>query len=202
VRLAGSTSSLCDYWISNESPRVIASIVARAPVQGGIGRFILAVNGVPVAWTSRTERLLSGWVSRRKQTPLVVHNFPDLTDLHSPPDRPIAIKISAPLPKPAVNVGLPCRRRSMKGSFTGGFPARRAAGRPYPAPNVCSGLLDPRLWSGSYTGPPAIRAEALDRGRSSAAISDLAQARRGGSWQCLVAGPCGCSVGSGDFQCH
>jgi hypothetical protein len=77
----------------------------------------------------------------------------------------------------------------MKGSFTGGFPARRAAGRPYPAPNVCSGLLDPRLWSGSYTGPPATRAEALDRGRSSAAISDLAQARRGGSWQCLVAGP-------------
>jgi hypothetical protein len=49
---AASVSSLCDYWVSNEAPRVMPSIAARASVQGRIGRFILAVNGVPVAWTA------------------------------------------------------------------------------------------------------------------------------------------------------
>jgi hypothetical protein len=49
---AASVSSLCDYWISNEGPRVLPKISARTPAQGGLGRFILAVNGVPVAWTA------------------------------------------------------------------------------------------------------------------------------------------------------
>ena len=49
---AASVSTLCNYWISNEAPRVISGIAARAPAQGRAGWFILAVNGEPVAWTA------------------------------------------------------------------------------------------------------------------------------------------------------
>jgi hypothetical protein len=40
--------SMCPYWISNESPLVFpdASGLAAKP-----GRFLLSVNGSPVAWT-------------------------------------------------------------------------------------------------------------------------------------------------------
>jgi hypothetical protein len=48
---ATSVSSLCDYWMSNEGPRVLSSVAARAPAQSPRDRFILAVNGAPVAWT-------------------------------------------------------------------------------------------------------------------------------------------------------
>src|SRR5262249_48586339 len=47
-----SVSSLCDYWISNEAPRVMPGIAATAPGHGSVGQFILAVNGVPIAWTA------------------------------------------------------------------------------------------------------------------------------------------------------
>ena len=48
---AASASRLCDYWISNETPRVLPDSAARAPAEAPAGRFILAVNGEPVAWT-------------------------------------------------------------------------------------------------------------------------------------------------------
>jgi hypothetical protein len=37
--------SLCPYWISNEAPRVFSHAV------GPPGRFLMSVNGTPVAWT-------------------------------------------------------------------------------------------------------------------------------------------------------
>jgi hypothetical protein len=41
----------CAVWISNEAPRVLPEIAARAPRSGPPGSFLLAVNGSPVAWT-------------------------------------------------------------------------------------------------------------------------------------------------------
>jgi hypothetical protein len=41
---------LCDCWIANESPRMFPAIAGRAP-PGEAGRFLLSVNGEPVAWT-------------------------------------------------------------------------------------------------------------------------------------------------------
>lgn len=47
---AADAGGLCRYWIANESPSVFPAIAARA---GGapIGRFLLSVNGAPLAWT-------------------------------------------------------------------------------------------------------------------------------------------------------
>ncbi|GAA2376735.1 DUF2332 domain-containing protein [Catellatospora methionotrophica] len=38
-------------WLSNEAPRVVPQIAARLPVQAPPGRFVLAVDGRPVAFT-------------------------------------------------------------------------------------------------------------------------------------------------------
>jgi hypothetical protein len=42
---------LCQYWISNEAPGVFPEAARRAGARGTPGRFLLAVNGAPVAWT-------------------------------------------------------------------------------------------------------------------------------------------------------
>lgn len=42
---------LCRYWISNESPRVFPDIASRAGGGGRPHRFLLSMNGSPVAWT-------------------------------------------------------------------------------------------------------------------------------------------------------
>jgi hypothetical protein len=39
------------YWISNESPHVFGGTPGREAVGAGSGRFLLSVNGAPVAWT-------------------------------------------------------------------------------------------------------------------------------------------------------
>ena len=38
-------------WISNEAPRVLPTIAARAPLPPAPGRFLLAINERPVGWT-------------------------------------------------------------------------------------------------------------------------------------------------------
>jgi hypothetical protein len=48
---AEHVTSLCDYWISNESPRVFPGVAERVATSGPAGRFLLSVNGDPVAWT-------------------------------------------------------------------------------------------------------------------------------------------------------
>ena len=65
---ATSVSTLCDYWISNEAPRVMPDIAARTPVEGRFGRFILAVNGLPVAWTGPHGTALE-WISEPPSSP-------------------------------------------------------------------------------------------------------------------------------------
>ena len=59
---ARSVKSLCDFWISNESPRVLPEIAARAGKQGPKGRFLMSVNGVPVGWTDPHGASLD-WIS-------------------------------------------------------------------------------------------------------------------------------------------
>lgn len=43
--------TLCDYWISNENPRLLPAIASRAGTVAAPGRYLLSVNGSPVAWT-------------------------------------------------------------------------------------------------------------------------------------------------------
>ena len=45
-----SVEALCDVWIANEAPRVFPEIAARADATSGLGRFLVAQNGQPVAW--------------------------------------------------------------------------------------------------------------------------------------------------------
>jgi hypothetical protein len=49
-------------WISNEVPSVFPDIAARAPVTPR-GRFLLAVDGVPKAWTGPHGQSLD-WFAR------------------------------------------------------------------------------------------------------------------------------------------
>lgn len=47
---AADVGGLCRYWIANEAPSVFPTIAARAG-KAPIGRFLLSVNGRPIAWT-------------------------------------------------------------------------------------------------------------------------------------------------------
>lgn len=47
---AADVGGLCRYWIANEAPSVFPAITARAG-EAPIGRFLLSVNGAPLAWT-------------------------------------------------------------------------------------------------------------------------------------------------------
>lgn len=42
--------TLCDYWISNENPRLLPEVAHRAATIAAPGQFLLSVNGLPVAW--------------------------------------------------------------------------------------------------------------------------------------------------------
>jgi hypothetical protein len=48
---AFEAKSLCQCWISNEAPDVFPSIAERVGASGMPGRFLLSVNGSPVAWS-------------------------------------------------------------------------------------------------------------------------------------------------------
>jgi hypothetical protein len=43
---------LCQYWISNEALGAFPEIASRAETKRTSGRFLLSVNGAPVAWTN------------------------------------------------------------------------------------------------------------------------------------------------------
>jgi len=45
-----SVGGLCDVWIANEGPRVLPEITARA-APGPEHRYLLSLNGTPLAWT-------------------------------------------------------------------------------------------------------------------------------------------------------
>ena len=40
----------CRYWISNEYPGVFPAVAARTKTRGAPGRFLMAMNGAPMAW--------------------------------------------------------------------------------------------------------------------------------------------------------
>jgi hypothetical protein len=65
---ARSVNSLCDFWISNESPRVLPEIAARVGNHGPKGRFLMSVNGVPVGWTDAHGASLD-WISHLPDMP-------------------------------------------------------------------------------------------------------------------------------------
>jgi hypothetical protein len=48
---AALAKSLCQYWLSNEAPRAVPELASAAQVNDSRGRFLLCVNGVPMAWT-------------------------------------------------------------------------------------------------------------------------------------------------------
>jgi len=58
--------SLCDYWVSNESPRLLPTIASRAGEIGTRSRYLLSVNGSPVAWTDPHGAALE-WIGRRSR---------------------------------------------------------------------------------------------------------------------------------------
>ena len=70
---AASVSSFCDYWVSNEAPRVPPDVAARSLAPPPHDRFILAVNGAPVAWTDPHGAALE-WVGEESLPALQVQN--------------------------------------------------------------------------------------------------------------------------------
>lgn len=50
-RFALRAQALAPYWINNEVPRAFPSIAAKAGAAPDVGRFLLSLNGTPVAWT-------------------------------------------------------------------------------------------------------------------------------------------------------
>jgi hypothetical protein len=50
-RVATRLRDLCPYWICNEAPATMPELARRAGAPGGKGRFLMSVNGVPIAWT-------------------------------------------------------------------------------------------------------------------------------------------------------
>lgn len=51
LAFAEQVINLCPFWISNEFPRVFPAIAAFTEATWPPGRFLLSVNGSPVAWT-------------------------------------------------------------------------------------------------------------------------------------------------------
>jgi hypothetical protein len=48
---ADKVTSVCPYWLCNEAPSLFPEIASRATVPSATGRFLLSLNGSPVAWT-------------------------------------------------------------------------------------------------------------------------------------------------------
>ncbi len=46
---ARAVGSLCDFWVANEAPRVFPDIAERAGGFGPAGRYLISVNGEPIA---------------------------------------------------------------------------------------------------------------------------------------------------------
>ena len=47
---ARSVGLLCDFWIANETPRVLPNVAAHACREGLRGSYLLSVNGAPMTW--------------------------------------------------------------------------------------------------------------------------------------------------------
>jgi hypothetical protein len=47
-------TSLCLSWLCNEAPNLFPEIALGTMVPSAIGRFLLSLNGSPVAWSTHT----------------------------------------------------------------------------------------------------------------------------------------------------
>ena len=67
---AKAATSLCPYWISNESPRLMPDLSERAGHASQPGRFLMSVNRKPVAWTDPHGAALE-WITPDGASPTV-----------------------------------------------------------------------------------------------------------------------------------
>jgi hypothetical protein len=65
---ARRAASFCSYWISNEAPQVFPEIANRAELNKIPGRFLMSVNGAPVAWTDPHGAALE-WIADQEWVP-------------------------------------------------------------------------------------------------------------------------------------
>jgi hypothetical protein len=65
---AERVKSFCDYWISNESPRVFPDAASRTDIVGKPGQFLMSVNGTPVAWTDPHGAAIE-WIATKDWAP-------------------------------------------------------------------------------------------------------------------------------------
>lgn len=65
---ARRVTSLCSYWISNESPQVFPEIGSRSELARIQGQFLMSVNGAPVAWTDPHGAALE-WIADHEWLP-------------------------------------------------------------------------------------------------------------------------------------
>jgi hypothetical protein len=68
AEFARAVASLCDVWLSNEAPRLFPDIVARAGAPTPPGRFLMAVNGMPMAWSDPHGASLE-WIVEQAPSP-------------------------------------------------------------------------------------------------------------------------------------
>ena len=61
---ADKVASLCSYWLCNEAPSLFPEIASRAGASNATGRFLLSLNGSPVAWTDPHGAALE-WITER-----------------------------------------------------------------------------------------------------------------------------------------
>lgn len=64
---AAEVQSLSQFWIANESPRVFPDIAAKTGGSNVAGRFLLSVNGTPIAWTDPHGAALD-WIAERPRS--------------------------------------------------------------------------------------------------------------------------------------
>jgi hypothetical protein len=62
VEFARSVRSLCHFWLANEAPQVFPEIAARIGETNVWGRFLVSVNGAPVAWAG-PHRAAVSWIA-------------------------------------------------------------------------------------------------------------------------------------------
>jgi hypothetical protein len=66
--VAASLRGMRGHWISNEAPQVLPALAARAPEPPVPGRFLLALDGEPVAWTDPHGAAME-WIAGRGGAP-------------------------------------------------------------------------------------------------------------------------------------
>ena len=67
---ADKVTSLCPYWLSNESSRIFPDIKSRAGAPSATGRFLLSLNGTPLAWTDPHGAAIE-WIAHKGRKSII-----------------------------------------------------------------------------------------------------------------------------------